>query len=365
MPTPTFPDDPNGLAADPPPVQQGKLGTASDALVWYQVCAVLCTTVPGLFVLLRLYTKVFIVRKTDLTDYFMVLAFLAFIPMIAIGRVMFGAGAGMHQWNIRNDDLYNILYWLHVYEIMYGPVILLIKLAILLQYLHLLAPNRTVNRFVFFGALIIMVVIAVFYITITLLSIFRCSPHEASWNRFIENAKCINLGELFIAAALFNILSDIAILLLPTRSIWVLRIPIRRKISISALFAIGSLACIADIGVIVFLVRINQKNADISYITAWLSLCIFAEISFGIIVTCMLSLAKLVEAKGCALRRCFATRSGSTKPKDSGHDRGWSSVSEEAQVPLPTLSHNTSSKSPPWNDMTFETGTHYLDGHQS
>ncbi|EAT85923.1 hypothetical protein SNOG_07272 [Parastagonospora nodorum SN15] len=110
MPTPTFPDDPNGLAADPPPGSQGKLGTASDALVWYQVCAVLCTTVPGLFVLLRLYTKVFIVRKTDLTDYFVVLAFLAFIPMIAIGRVMFGAGAGMHQWNIRNDDLYNILY---------------------------------------------------------------------------------------------------------------------------------------------------------------------------------------------------------------------------------------------------------------
>lgn len=30
--------------------------------------------------------------------------------MIAIGRVMFGAGAGMHQWNIRNRNLFNILY---------------------------------------------------------------------------------------------------------------------------------------------------------------------------------------------------------------------------------------------------------------
>lgn len=78
-----------------------------------------------------------------------------------------------------------------------------------------------------------------------------------------------------------------------------------------------------------------------------------------------LSLAKLVEAKGCALRRLFVTRSGPTKPKGSGHDRGWSSISEEAQVRLPTISRDNASTSPPWSDMTFETGTHYLNGHQS
>ena len=30
--------------------------------------------------------------------------------MIGISRVMFGAGAGMHQWNIRNENLFHILY---------------------------------------------------------------------------------------------------------------------------------------------------------------------------------------------------------------------------------------------------------------
>lgn len=35
---------------------------------WYYVCAVFCTVVPGVLLLLRLYTKMYIVRKMDLTD---------------------------------------------------------------------------------------------------------------------------------------------------------------------------------------------------------------------------------------------------------------------------------------------------------
>lgn len=68
MSSPTYPDDPNGAAAVPPPGSVGKFGPNSNALVWYQVCAALCTIIPGIFVLLRLYTKIFIVRKTDVTD---------------------------------------------------------------------------------------------------------------------------------------------------------------------------------------------------------------------------------------------------------------------------------------------------------
>ena len=42
--------------------------TRSDEQAWYYVCVTLCTVVPGSLVLLRLYTKVRIVRKVDVID---------------------------------------------------------------------------------------------------------------------------------------------------------------------------------------------------------------------------------------------------------------------------------------------------------
>jgi nicotinic acid phosphoribosyltransferase len=54
----------------------------------------------------------------------------------------------------------------------------------------------------------------------------------------------------------------------------------------------------AEIDVLVFLFRMGRTNADVSYNVAWMGLCIIAEISLGIIVACMLSMPKLVEARG-------------------------------------------------------------------
>lgn len=42
--------------------------THSDEQAWYYVCVTLSTVVPGTLLLLRLYTKLSIVRRVDLTD---------------------------------------------------------------------------------------------------------------------------------------------------------------------------------------------------------------------------------------------------------------------------------------------------------
>jgi hypothetical protein len=60
--------DPNAPALLPPPGNAAKFQTMSHARTWYYVFVVLCTTVLGCFIILRMYTKIFIVRKVDLTD---------------------------------------------------------------------------------------------------------------------------------------------------------------------------------------------------------------------------------------------------------------------------------------------------------
>jgi hypothetical protein len=52
----------------PPGVFPLPLGRTSPDQKWYFICVPLFTIIPGFFLMLRLYTKVNIVRKVDLTD---------------------------------------------------------------------------------------------------------------------------------------------------------------------------------------------------------------------------------------------------------------------------------------------------------
>ena len=92
-----------------------------------------------------------------------------------------------------------------------------------------------------YGARIIIVVAGIFYCASALITIFTCSPLEAIWNPFVPNSHCVNNEILVLSICLFNIISDIIILILPASAVWKLRIPTRQKIQIVLLFAIGLL----------------------------------------------------------------------------------------------------------------------------
>ncbi|KAL8629554.1 hypothetical protein Q9189_004735 [Teloschistes chrysophthalmus] len=57
-----------GPASQPPEGVTSSLTNRSDAQSWYYVSVVLCTVIPGVFLLLLLYTRCFIVRRMDITD---------------------------------------------------------------------------------------------------------------------------------------------------------------------------------------------------------------------------------------------------------------------------------------------------------
>lgn len=69
--------------------------------------------------------------------------------------------------------------------------------------------------------------------------------------------------------------------------------------------------------IILYVTRIGQKNADVSYNTAGEGLWALAEISFGIIVTCTLSLPKFIEAEGTRIRGVFSSLTRPLSPLKS------------------------------------------------
>ena len=131
--------------------------------------------------------------------------------------------------------------WLYVAQVLYAPTHFLAKTAILLQYLRLFAPQKTVDPVMWYSARIIVIISGIFYTITGFLTIFACLPLEANWNPLITEARCLNNNALVLIVCLFNIISDITILILPARAVWKLRIPTRNKIKIVLLFAVGLL----------------------------------------------------------------------------------------------------------------------------
>lgn len=142
------------------------------------------------------------------------------------------------QLSLTLTDLLQINY---AYNSLYNPTMVLVKLAILTQYLRILAPNRTVNPLMFWGSWITIVTCLLFYTIIFFLNIFVfCAPTKNLWYYDVYFT-CMNESGIQFMMAAFNIASDVVILLLPTVSVWRMRIPVRKKCGVSALFGIGLL----------------------------------------------------------------------------------------------------------------------------
>jgi hypothetical protein len=126
-------------------------------------------------------------------------------------------------------------------EVIYCPLSFIVKMAILLQYLRLFAPSRQLNKTMWYGAWATIAACFCFYTVFMFWTMFYCRPRQMIWNKLTPGGKCHDHGPIVISQGAFNMTSDIVILLLPTSSLWQLKVPLGRKIVITLLFATGLL----------------------------------------------------------------------------------------------------------------------------
>ena len=81
---------------------------------------------------------------------------------------------------------------------------------------------------------------AVFYTIFFFIPIFLCNPRSKIWNPE-EDGHCLGASQLYLASAVFNMLSDMAMLSVPLYLIWNLQMSTRRKIGVCAIFLTGGL----------------------------------------------------------------------------------------------------------------------------
>ena len=125
----------------------------------------------------------------------------------------------------------------YIAELLYTPLILTVKLAILLQVQHIFA-NTSKLRLYLVQSLVWSN--ACWYFAYTFIVAFACTPTAKSWD-FELPGHCISSNALVTLASVPSVVSDLFILVLPIFWVWKLQMAWRRKFGVSLIFAMGIL----------------------------------------------------------------------------------------------------------------------------
>ena len=178
---------------------------------------------------------------------------ICFAIWVALNFEATNAKGGAHQWNLTTQQMaqqHKVVHFravmhatdiekFHNYsDMFFSPAVGFTKLSILFLVLRIFCTKKQDPFFWLLQSLNILNTI--FYCIFLLIPIFLCKPREKIWLPMTPG-KCMSIYSLYIASATFNILSDIAMYLIPLWKIWHLHIPRDQKLGISVIFATGSL----------------------------------------------------------------------------------------------------------------------------
>lgn len=120
----------------------------------------------------------------------------------------------------------------------------IVKISILLFYRRL--SDRVVSKKFQWATWLSIGFIAVYTIIMTIVPIFGCNPISAFWDQFhpVKKLKgytyhCFNEGVDVVVGCIFSAVQDLITAILPTFLYWNLQIPIRQKVALFGVFALG------------------------------------------------------------------------------------------------------------------------------
>ncbi|KAI0836348.1 hypothetical protein F5Y06DRAFT_273979 [Hypoxylon sp. FL0890] len=207
----------------------------NEIVVGVMIVGVFFAIVTGL---LRLYSRVFVMRNFNLEDYIGLTAYFPYFGVIVMQAITTShIGFLIDQWNVHLGIYLDLLMYLYIYRIVYCLVMLLAKTAILLEWIHIFNPGRERNWF-FWGARSMILINVVSYIIAIILTSVSCVPTKKIWKPWIDG-HCFDRRTEDILTAWINLFIDLAIILLPQPVIWRLNMTRGRKIGISIIFSVG------------------------------------------------------------------------------------------------------------------------------
>ncbi|KAK1990362.1 CFEM domain-containing protein [Colletotrichum falcatum] len=147
--------------------------------------------------------------------------------------------------------------WAYIIQILYNPILALVKTSMLLFLLRLSGQKRSV-RYTIIGLNVFNIVLMIaIFVTV----IFQCQPISYFWEKAgrdpPKDGKCIDTNAFYISTAALTILTDIMFLALPFWIFLGLKMPGRVKIALLFVFALGAVVTVVSILRLLWLIEIS------------------------------------------------------------------------------------------------------------
>ncbi|KAL5336002.1 hypothetical protein BJX70DRAFT_401060 [Aspergillus crustosus] len=203
-------------------------------------------------------------------------ALVYFVTMVDL----FGHGWGKHMWDVSLADLMELNKALLPNTLSYLICPTITKMAIL-SVLYRINPSR-----IYRGTVIVVAVMIIAYtLTLCIITGGPCSPLKDG------TIKC--LEKVALSQAIMNIISDLAVLALPIPTIHNLHLPLKQKITVGCLLALGSGVVVCSIARLPYVI-VLPTTADTTYTQAVLGIWTIIEVNLGIICACAMRFKRLI-----------------------------------------------------------------------
>ncbi|KAK0623885.1 hypothetical protein B0T14DRAFT_517183 [Immersiella caudata] len=198
-------------------------------------------SVAFIFVAMRIYTRLVLVRKHFLEDYSIVAALACAIAMSVLMGLTVIFGSGKHIEAVSAADLKEISrVGIGVIQF-YALTHFFLKLSIMLQY-YRVATLPWEKKLCF----AIIALLTAGYLAILVVEMVRCVPFEAQWTPKYPGAVCINSTAFYFSAQGLNVVMDLIILFGPLVILRHSSAPIQQRLLFGIALAFGGAACIVS-----------------------------------------------------------------------------------------------------------------------
>lgn len=147
------------------------------------------------------------------------------------------AGVGHHLEAVLMFHPHQIVLWaksIYALEMIYLPAVALPKLSILSLYFRIF-PNKVFRSM----TLVIVAIVLLNWLAFLFASTFQCSPVAYQWDKSIEGGSCFDILLFYRMVNVPNIVTDIAMLILPMPVVWKLHASRPRKVGLTICFLAG------------------------------------------------------------------------------------------------------------------------------
>ncbi|RAL13190.1 uncharacterized protein BO97DRAFT_413641 [Aspergillus homomorphus CBS 101889] len=243
----------------------------------------------NLGVMLRIWAQWRIHKRPMQEDYWLVLAvlFANVVSIATIVAVHYGLGYHLFRVNLEDPSLHALKWiflcvWLTA--TFNGPSMLATKVALLLYYRRLFIVQQIWLRIFWWTN---MVYVVLWAIGSTISYMLSCVPASYYWERFdpqsTMHGTCRNTTTADALPLILDLVSDVAILVLPIATIATLQMPLARKTGLMIVFSVGFIAVVSAVARVAVLYTATNLHSDFTYAAAPFELLDVIQLNVAIV----------------------------------------------------------------------------------